>query len=134
MVLYDSSALIDYLDGDDAVVDYVSAHVDERTVTIPLVAFEVYQGEVYRSDGTDFDAVAEALSWLDVVAVDGVGARRAAELLASLHDAGVPLAARDAFIAGIAHARDERLVATDSDFENDALAEYVPVDVPEETD
>lgn len=87
-----------------------------------------------RNGETRFDAVSEALSWLDVVAVDEVGARRAAELLASLHDAGSALAARDAFVAGIAHAREERLVATDSDFENAALTNHVPIDVPGKTD
>lgn len=37
MTLYDSSVLIEYLDGDGSVVDYVRTHLDERAVAPPLV-------------------------------------------------------------------------------------------------
>jgi predicted nucleic acid-binding protein len=90
---------------------------------------EVYQGEVYRSDGTDLDAVDRALGWLTVV--DGADrfARSAAELQAELRRRGSPLAARDAYVAGTAPAVDEPLVVSDSDFETDALRETVDLTV-----
>lgn len=65
MTLYDSSVLIDYLDGGDAVVDYVENHLDERAVAPPLVMFELYQGEVFKSGPADFDAVDGALGWVN---------------------------------------------------------------------
>jgi tRNA(fMet)-specific endonuclease VapC len=125
MALYDSSALIEYLDGNDAIVEYISTHADERAITIPLVAFELYQGEVYRAGTTDLEGVESALQWLEVVETTGGAARHAAEVLGKLHDAGTPLAARDAFIAGAAAANGETLVATDTDFDIEALRQQI---------
>jgi hypothetical protein len=129
MVLYDSSVLIDYLAGVDAAVDYAEAHADERAVTVPLVFFEIYQGEVYKSGAADFDAVDDALDWLVVADESARLARDAAELLAFVASRGSPLAARDAYIAGAAMSLDERLVASDTDFDTDVLREKLPVDL-----
>jgi len=129
MTLYDSSVLIDYLDGRDDVVDYVRDHVHERAVAPPLVRYEVYQGEVYRSGGADFDAVDAALEWLVDVDETRDHARAAAELQADLARDGTQLAARDAFVAGTAKALDERLVVSDEDFDVPGLATAVDVEV-----
>lgn len=128
MTVYDSSVLIDYLDGVDEAVEYVNAHVNERAVTPQLVMFEVYQGEVFKSGPPDFDAVDSALSWLTVLERTQRQARAGAELQDALHRHGEPLAARDAFIAGTAKVLDERLVVADSDFNIDGLTELVAVD------
>jgi len=61
MTLYDSSVLIGYLDGEEDAVDYVRTHLDQRAVAPPLVLFEVYQGEVFKTGPADFDAVDGAL-------------------------------------------------------------------------
>ena len=129
MTLYDKSVLIDYLDGEPTAVGYITDHAGERAVAPPLVLFEVYQGEVYRSDGTDLDAVDGALGWLTVVDGTARFARAAAELQAELRRRGSPLAARDAYVAGTATALDEPLVVSDSDFETDALRETVDLTV-----
>ena len=128
MTLYDSSVLIDYLDGVDAAVNYVEAHLDERAVAPPLVLFEVYQGEVFKSGPADFEAVDGALEWLLVVDEIGNVPRAAAELQAELVNDGTPLAARDAFIAGVAKNLGESLVVADSDFDVEGLTEYVNVE------
>lgn len=117
MTLYDSSVLIDYLDGEPTAVEYIEDHVTERAVAPELVLFELYQGEVYKAGSADFDAVDEALAWLTVVEDSGGIARAAAELQVALQKSGGTLAARDAFIAGAASALDEPLVASDDDFE-----------------
>lgn len=127
MVLFDASALIAYLSGDETVVDFLEAHADERTVTVPLVLFEVYQGEIFKPSETDFDELDRRLEWLSVVETDRHTARRAAELQAHCHDAGVPLAPRDAFVAGSAAATGEPLVHRDGDFDADALADRLDV-------
>jgi hypothetical protein len=129
MVLYDSSVLIDYLDGVDAAVNYAETHADERAVTVPLVLFEIYQGEVYKSGAADFDAVDDALDWLMIADESAGFARDSAELLAFVASRGSPLAARDAYIAGAAASLDERLVASDTDFDTDVLREKLPVDL-----
>lgn len=116
-MLYDSSVLIDYLDGVATAVTYVEEHSDERAVAPPLVLFEIYQGEVFKSGASDFEAVDAALGWLQVVDETPEVARRAAELQDRLRSDGDPLTARDAFIAGVADALDEPLVVADSDFD-----------------
>jgi predicted nucleic acid-binding protein len=129
MTLYDSSVLIEYLDGDEQTVAYVTERTHERAVAPSLVLFEVYQGEVFKHGAADFDAVDEALSWLTIVnEIPGV-ARAAAELQNDFQEAGAPLAARDAFIAGAAAVLDERLAVADADFDTEELTARIDVDV-----
>lgn len=128
MTLYDSSVLISYLAGESAAVDYVTAHSDKRAIAPPLVMFEVYQGEVFKSGPADFDAVDGAVEWLTVIDETGDLARSAAELQAKLRDRGEPLSARDAFIAGAAYGLDERLVVGDTDFDVPGIRDVLTVD------
>lgn len=128
MVVYDSSAIIDFLAGVDEAIEYVDAHHDERAVVPPLVLFEVYQGEVFKTDAADFDAVDSALEWLTVVEATRDLARVAAELQDELRQQGDPLAARDVYIAGMAHGLDERLVVADSDFDVAGLTDRLDIE------
>lgn len=128
MTVYDSSVLIDYLDGVSVAVDYVENHFDERAVAPPLVEFEVYQGEVFKSGPADFDAIDAALEWLTVVDETTELARAAAELQNDLHRQGAALAARDAFVAGTAKGLDESLVVADSDFDVEGITDDLDVD------
>jgi len=128
MTLYDSGVLIEYLDGDERAIEYVQAHLDERAVAPPLVMFEVYQGEVFKSGPAEFDAVEGALEWLTVVDETAGMARAAGELQASLQESGKTLAARDAYIAGAAVELDERLAVADEDFDVDGITGYLSVD------
>ena len=127
MTLYDSSVLIDYLDGDEAVVEYGQARCEERALAPPLVLFEVYQGEVFKSGAPEFDAVDRALGVTDATAEL---ARTAAEVQSELQKRGESLAARDAYIAGTAKALGEPLATTDSGFDLDALADVLDVEFP----
>ncbi|WP_255192942.1 hypothetical protein [Natronobeatus ordinarius] len=70
MTVYDSSVLIDCLDGVDEAVTYVDDHLDERAVAPPLVLFEGYQGEVFKSGPADFDTDFDAPGITDVLEVD----------------------------------------------------------------
>ena len=129
MTLYDSSVLIDYLDGTETAVEYVEANLDERALAPQLALFEVYQGEVFKSGPADFGAVDGALGWLTPVTDSEDVARSAAELQRTLDQQGDALAARDAFIAGAAIAHDERLAVADSDFDVEGVTDYVDVDI-----
>lgn len=128
MTLYDSSVLIDYLDGVEEAVDYVAASADERAVAPPLVLYEVYQGEVFKSGPADFAAVDGALEWLTVVDETRELAREAAVLQDALRSRGTPLNARDAFIAGAARGLGETLAVADSDFDVEAIEAELDVD------
>lgn len=126
-MLYDSSVLIDYLDGDAETVTFVDDHFEERATTPPTVWFEVYQGEVFKSGGADFDAVDTALSWVTVVNETEEFARAAAELQDHLQRNGDTLAARDALIAGTAKGLDEHLVVADADFDVDGIDDVLEI-------
>jgi predicted nucleic acid-binding protein len=102
MTLYDSSVLIEYLDRNEDVVEYVEANLDERAVAPPLVLFEVYRGEVFKTGPAVYDAVDRALSWHTVVDETPAVARAAGELQTVLRERGELLAARDAYVAGAA--------------------------------
>ena len=129
MTVYDSSVLIDYLDGVDEAVTYVDKHLDERAVAPPLVLFEIYQGEVFKSGPADFAAVDGALEWVTIVDVTAEHARAAGQLQDELQRRGETLAARDAFIAGVARGLDERLVVSDADFDVSGITDVLEVDV-----
>lgn len=128
MTVFDSSVLIDYLDGDETALNYVEEHRDERAVAPPLVLFEIYQGEVFKSGSADFDAVDGALGWLTTVDETPTHARSAGMLQNSLQSGGEPLAARDAYIAGTAKALDERLVVADSDFDVQGIRDELDIE------
>ncbi len=127
--LYDSSVLIDYFDGDEHAATYVENHAHERAAAPPLVLFEVYQGEVFKSGPTDLAAIDRALSWLTVIDVTDATARAAAALQEALQETGSPLAARDAFIAGAAKRRGERLVVADADFDVEGITEQLDIEI-----
>ncbi|WP_276247897.1 PIN domain-containing protein [Haladaptatus sp. YSMS36] len=128
MTLYDSSVLIDYLDGKDEAIEYVEAHLDDRAITPPLVMFEVYQGEIFKAGPAEFDALENALKWVTVVEETASLARAAAELQNDLNQRGQALAARDAFIAGTAKGLDERLVVADADFDVAGITDILDID------
>ena len=127
-MLYDSSVLIDYLDGRETAVEYIESNLDERAVAPQLVLFEVYQGEVFTSGSADFDAVDRALAWLTPVETSAGFARESARVQAELRRQGEVLGARDAFVAGAAIALEERLVVADADFDVDGLRTLVDVE------
>lgn len=129
MTVYDSSVLIEYLAGDDSAVEYVERRAGERAVAPPLVLFEVYQGEVFKSGQAAFDAVDSALSWLEILDTSASFARSAAELQAELQERGTPLAPRDAMIAGAAVATNEPLAVADDDFRVDGIEDVLELDV-----
>ncbi len=133
-MLYDSSVLIDYLDGRETAVEYIESNLDERAVAPQLVLFEVYQGEVFTSGSADFDAVDRALAWLTPVETSAGFARESARVQAELRRQGEVLGARDAFVAGAAIALEERLVVADADFDVNGLRTLVDVEFLPRTD
>ncbi len=49
MTLYDSSVLIDYLDGTDEAIDYVESHLDERAIAPPTGDVRSLPGRSFQS-------------------------------------------------------------------------------------
>lgn len=129
MALYDSSILIGCLEGEDAAVELVKKHSDETAITVLLIMFEVYQGEVFSPGEPDFDGLESALGWLEVIDEKPAYAREAAELQEEMSLSGNPLSVRDVYVAGAASATGEKLMTTDSNLDDDVLRDAVGVEL-----
>lgn len=129
MVLYDSSFLIDYLDGDETVLAYADEHAAEQPKTVHLALYEVYLGEL-NTEEKNFARVDEALQWVEPINTQRPDfGRRAAELTRQLEDSGARLPFRDGYIAAAAWSHGERLVTRDGDFDTSALREKITVEI-----
>lgn len=130
MTLYDSSFLIDYLDGDPDAETYAATHAGEESKATHLAMYEVFLGEIFVEGDPDFDRVADALRWVKPVHPGGATfGRRAAELMGRLQRAGTPLGFRDGYLAAAAWSMDERLVTRDSDFDAPAVRQEIDVEI-----
>jgi predicted nucleic acid-binding protein len=128
-VLYDSSFLIDYLDGDTAVLTYADEHAAERPRTVHLVLYEVYLGELNTRE-KNLARVEKALQWVEPISTQRANfGRRAAELMRRLEGSGARLSFRDGYIAAAAWSHDERLVTRDRDFDTQPLREKITVEI-----
>ncbi|SFR30255.1 MULTISPECIES: type II toxin-antitoxin system VapC family toxin [Halorubrum] len=126
--LLDTTFLIDYLAGTDAVREFLEAHEDGEFATTAMNYKEVAVGR--RLDG-DFDPerLAAAFAWLDVVPITGEHALAASAFEADPYRSddhtrrAVDAATADLLIAGVADAEGMTVVArTVDDFEP-----FVPV-------
>lgn len=129
MTVYDSSVLIDYLDGDGDVVAYATAHADEPAHAPHLVLYEIYLGELHTEGAPDFDRVSDALQWVTPIQPGSAFGKRAAELLGRLQEGGSPLGFRDGYVAAAAWSTSERLVTRDADFDEAAVRDEIDVEV-----
>lgn len=117
MIAFDTSFLLDYLDGVDATATYLADHEDEPFYTPSLVLFEVYRGAA-RAGGPDgIETVVEGLDWLDVLPLTDATAREAAWVEAELLDAGERVNLGDTLIAGVCRHNGARLVTRDGHFQ-----------------
>ena len=128
MTFFDSSVIIDYLDGDDAVV----AYVDEQPaphLTSSICVYEVLAGEVFGSSPTDIAGARRAFGRVRSVDFTESVAVEAAQLQDDLLGHGTPLSPRDLFVAATARSLGERLVVSDSDFDTRGLSERMELTV-----
>lgn len=117
MIAFDTSVLLDYLDGVDAVAAYIQDHPDGSFVAPSLALFEVYRGAA-RTGGRDHvDRAVRDLDWLDPLPLTDAAAREAAVIEAELLAEGEPANLGDVLIAGICRQQGARIVTTDHDFE-----------------
>ncbi len=127
MVFLDSSVIIDYLDGDEAVVDTV----DDCTpplVTSAICLYEVLAGAVFSPGETDLEATRHAIARVDIVDFDETIAIEAARLQDRLLERGEPLSPRDLFVAATARTVGEPLLVSDRDFDTAGLAELLSIE------
>lgn len=124
MTFLDSSTIIEYLRGDQAVIEYLDTQQPWWTSTICV--FEVLNGP---AGSPGFDPVAERQKFGGVRALEfneqlALEASRLQD--ASVND-GSELSHRDAMIAATARSTGDEYVVADSDFETEPLQDVMTV-------
>jgi predicted nucleic acid-binding protein len=117
VIAFDTTFLLDYLDGAEDAVTYLESNEDKPFFAPSLVLFEVYRG-VARTSGRDgIQRVASGLDWVEPLSLSEPATREAALVEAELLDRGDRINLGDALIAGICRHNGARIVTRDSHFD-----------------
>lgn len=129
MKVVDTTFLVDYLDGHDAVRDYLESHPDVYVTPAPAFT-EVLQGEAYKSDRStvDIPGARGALDFVDVIAVDERLAVAAAEFAGEVYPPGPKMGAVDALVGALARREDATVVTNDADLTHSETRAVVDVE------
>lgn len=117
MIAFDTSFLLDYLDGEPAAADYLDEHEQKPFFAPTLALFEVYRGAARTGGREHVDRAVSSLDWVEPLPLDDPAAREAALIEAELLDAGEPVNLGDTLIAGVCRHRGARVVTRDGHFE-----------------
>lgn len=117
MIAFDTSFLLDYLDGVAATATYLEDHEDKPFFAPSLVLFEVYRGAA-RTGGREHVAQAtDSLDWIDPLPLDAPAAREAALIEAELIEHGERINLGDTLIAGVCRHNGARIVTRDGHYD-----------------
>lgn len=128
MTVLDSSVIVDYLDGVDAVVSYVDEQPPPHR-TSSICVYEVLAGEVFSSGQTDVERARQAFGRIEAIPFTEEVAVEAARLQDDLLETGDAMSPRDCFVAATARSVGEPLVVRDGDFDVEGLRDLVSVAV-----
>lgn len=117
MIAFDTSFLLDYLDGVDDTAAYLERNEDKPFFAPSLALFEVYRGVARASGREGFERIAPDLDWVEPLPLSEPAAREAALVEAELLDSGNRINLGDALIAGICRHHGARIVTRDSHFD-----------------
>jgi predicted nucleic acid-binding protein len=115
----DSSFLIDYVNGDEeAALDYLEGHPNDRFHVPTVVLFELYLGAVNSGAGVErMEVIRRGLHWAEIDPLGEDDAMEAALIRGELAEAGEQINLADVLIAGAARHAGETIVTRDADFE-----------------
>lgn len=125
MAFLDSSAIIDYLDEVESIVQYVDEQ--PHLLTSSICVYEVLQGEVMSRGSSDVIGARQTFGRVEAVDFNETIAIEAARMQDKLASNGETVPTRDLMIAASARSTGAELVVTDSDFQTDVLADYMTV-------
>lgn len=119
MSYLDSSFLVDYTDGDEeAAIEYLEDHPNDRFFVSTLSLYELYLGAVLSGAGDEGMAeIRRGLHWADIDSFEEDDAMEAARIRGELSDAGEQINLADVLIAGAARQMNETVITRDVDFE-----------------
>lgn len=118
MLAFDTSFLLDYLDGEDATAEFLAAHEDKPFHAPTLALFEVYRGAARVGEPEQMERAVSALSWVDPLPLTDATAREAAAIESELRNDGMPINLGDVLIAGVCRHNGARVVTRDDDFDH----------------
>lgn len=116
MIAFDTSFLVDYLDGVEAAASYLEEHSDRPFFAPSLVLFEVYRGAARTGGREQIERVASSLDWVDPLPLTDAGVQEAAVIEAELLETGERVNLGDTLIAGVVREAGGSLVTADSHF------------------
>lgn len=117
MIAFDTSFLLDYLDGVEATAEYLAEHEEKPFFAPSLALFEVYRGAARTGGREQIERVASALEWAEPLPLEDAAAREAALIEAELLDAGERVNLGDTLIAGVCRHNGARIVTRDEHFD-----------------
>lgn len=117
MIAFDTSFLLDYLDGVDAAAEYLEDHEDKPFFAPSLALFEVYRGAARTGGREQIERVGSAVDWIEPLPLSEPATREAALIEAELLDTGDRINLGDTLIAGICRHNGARIVTRDSHFD-----------------
>lgn len=117
MIAFDTTFLVDYLDGDPATREFLEPQEEKPFYAPSLALFEAYRGAAKSAGRDGIERVASGLDWIEPLAVTNGAAREAAVIEAELLDDGPPINLGDVLIAGVCRHNDAHLVTRDTHFE-----------------
>ena len=112
----DTNALIDYLDGDEAIGSFLEEHDTVPYFAPAIVLHEVFVGAARRDGRAGVERVQEDLDWVEPLSLSIDAAAEAALIKAELLDQGTRIGAMDTLIAGAVRDVGGTLVTADSHF------------------
>jgi len=118
MIVFDTSFLLDYLDGVDATREFLETHEDKPFFAPALALFEVYRGAARTGGRDQIEQAVSGLDWVEPLPLTDATAREAALIEAELLDDGNPINLGDTLIAGICRHNGGRIVTRDDHFDH----------------
>jgi len=118
VIVFDTTFLVDYLDGVPATQEFLESREDKPFYSPSLALFEAYRGAATSSGRDGVDRVAAGLDWIEPLALTDGAARDAAVIEAELLGEGTPINLGDVLIAGVCRHNGGCLVTRDNHFEN----------------
>ncbi|QCJ45951.1 type II toxin-antitoxin system VapC family toxin [Haloprofundus sp. MHR1] len=117
MNCFDTSALIDYLEGSEELKQVLETRENQPFFAPTVVLHEVFVGAARLRGEEGVREVREDLHWIEPLELTVDDAAEAAYMSAELSDAGTPIGSMDTLIAGICRSSGSTLITRDGHFD-----------------
>lgn len=112
MIILDTSIVIEYLKGNDKIIEVVDEYSRDSTTGITYISLY----ELLKYSNNEQNGLDELIETIKVVYPDETSASRSAEIYRKLKNLGNLINENDILIAGSALKNDNKFITLDSDF------------------